>query len=100
MLYDDLVGRDAGWEGGSRGREYVYIHTHTHTHMHTHTYLHTYLWLPRWLSGKNLPAVQETQGMQAQLPGQEDPLEEGMVMHFSILAWIIPWTEELCRLRS
>ena len=27
------------------------------------------------------------------IPGQEDPLEEGMTMH-SILAWRIPWTEE------
>lgn len=26
--------------------------------------------------------------------GQEDTLEEGMVMHSSILTWIIPWTEE------
>ena len=24
----------------------------------------------------------------------EDPLEEGRAMHFSILAWRIPWTEE------
>ena len=27
-------------------------------------------------------------------PGQEDPLEEGMTTHSSILAWRIPWTEE------
>ena len=26
--------------------------------------------------------------------GQEDPLEEGVTVHFSILAWRIPWTEE------
>ena len=26
---------------------------------------------------------------------QEDPLEKGMDTHFSILAWRIPWTEEL-----
>ena len=26
--------------------------------------------------------------------GQEDPLEEGMMTHCSILAWRIPWTEE------
>ena len=25
---------------------------------------------------------------------QEDPLEEGMAIHYSILAWRIPWTEE------
>ena len=32
--------------------------------------------------------------------GQEDPLEEGMATHSSILAWRIPWTEKLGRLRS
>ena len=26
--------------------------------------------------------------------GPEDPLEEGMATHSSILAWRIPWTEE------
>ena len=32
--------------------------------------------------------------------GQEDPLEEGMVTHSSILAWRIPRTEEPGRLQS
>ena len=41
---------------------------------------------------KNLPAVQETP---VQFLGQEDPLEEEMATHSSILAWRIPWTEEL-----
>ena len=31
---------------------------------------------------------------QVQSLGQEDPLEEGMATHSSILAWRIPWTEE------
>ena len=31
---------------------------------------------------------------------QEDPLEEGMAMHSSVLAWRIPYTEELGRLQS
>ena len=30
----------------------------------------------------------------------EDPIEEGMASHSSILAWRIPWTEELGRLQS
>ena len=30
----------------------------------------------------------------------EDPLEEGMAAHSSILAWKIPWTEEPGRLQS
>ena len=32
--------------------------------------------------------------MEVQSLGQEDPLEEGMATHSSILAWRIPWTEE------
>ena len=43
---------------------------------------------------KNLPAMQKMQEMQVQLLSQEDPLEEGMATHSSILAWRIPWTEE------
>ena len=31
--------------------------------------------------------------------GQEDPLEKGMAIRFSILAWVIPWTEEPGRLQ-
>ena len=46
---------------------------------------------------KNLPARQETQ---VRPLGQEDPLEEGMATHSSILAWRIPWTEEPGRLQS
>ena len=33
--------------------------------------------------------------MQVQSLGQEDPLEKGMATDSSILAWEIPWTEEL-----
>ena len=40
---------------------------------------------------KNPPAVQE---LQVQSLGWEDPLEDGMATHSSILAWRIPWTEE------
>ena len=32
--------------------------------------------------------------MQVQLLGWEDPLEQEMATHFSILVWRIPWTEE------
>ena len=46
---------------------------------------------------KNLPATQETQ---VQSLAQEDPLEEGMATHSSILAWRIPWAEEPGRLQS
>ena len=43
----------------------------------------------RWV--KNKPAMQETQVGSL---GQEDPLEEKMATHSSIIAWEIPWTEE------
>ena len=39
--------------------------------------------------------MQETQAIQVRLVGQEEPLEEEMATHFSILAWEIPWTEYL-----
>ena len=41
--------------------------------------------------------MQETQ---VQSLGWEDPREEGMATHSSILAWRIPWTEEAGRLQS
>ena len=44
---------------------------------------------------KNLPAIWDTW---VQSLGWEDPLENGMATHSSILAWKIPWTEELARL--
>ena len=34
------------------------------------------------------------------IPGPEDPLEEGMATHSSVLAWRIPWTEEPGGLQS
>ena len=34
------------------------------------------------------------QVMRVQSLGQEDPLEEGMATHCSILAWGIPWAED------
>ena len=44
--------------------------------------------------------MQEIQETQIQSLGQEDPLEEGMATHSSILAWRIPWLEELQSLAS
>ena len=39
---------------------------------------------------KNPPVMQETQEMQVQSLGLENPLKEEMVTHSSILAWSIP----------
>ena len=66
--------------------------------------LHLLFWTHQWkahVSGhlgislvaqivKNLLAVQATQ---VQFLGWEDPLEKGMAIHFSILAWRILWTQ-------
>ena len=46
---------------------------------------------------KNLPTMQETW---VRSLAREDPLEEGMATHSSILSWKIPWTEEPGRLQS
>ena len=49
---------------------------------------------------KNLPAMQKTKQTQVWFLGWEDPLEEEMATHSSILAWEIPWTEESGRVQS
>ena len=46
---------------------------------------------------KNLPAMKETW---VRSLGWEDPLEKGVATHSGILAWRIPWTEELGELQS
>ena len=54
---------------------------------------------PWWLSGEESACIAGDADL---IPGKmwEDPLEEGMATHSSILAWKIPWTEEPGRLRS
>ena len=49
---------------------------------------------------RNLSATQETQKTWILSLGREDPLEEEMATHSSILAWRIPWTEEPGGLQS
>ena len=65
--------------------------------IHTDTHSHTYKGFPSGSVVKNLPAKQETR-----VPSlaQEDPLEEGMATHSSIVAWQILWTEKPGRLHS
>ena len=46
---------------------------------------------------KNLPAMQE---IHVRSLGWEDPLEKGTATHSSVLAWRIPWAEELGGLQS
>ena len=53
---------------------------------------HIHAQVAQWV--KNTPAMQEMPEKWVQSLGQEDPLEEGMATHSSILAWRISWTEE------
>ena len=64
----------------------LYINIYTHTYMSTH-----------WVSPV---AQQEPQETHVRSLGREDPLEEEMATNSSILAWRIPWAEELGRLQS
>ena len=51
--------------------------------------------LPRWLSGKESTCqCRRHRETWVRSLGQEDPLEQEMATHSSILAWKIPWTEE------
>ena len=49
---------------------------------------------------KNPPANAENWETQIRTLGQGDPLNEEMATHSSLIAWRIPWTEELCGLQS
>ena len=54
-----------------------------------------------WLSNKELACqCKRDTGNAGLTPGWEDPLEKEMPTHVSILAWIIPWTEEPGGLQS
>ena len=53
---------------------------------------------PRWHHGKE-PACQGW-GRKSQSLGRDDPLEEEIETHFSILAWKVSWTEEPGGLQS
>ena len=51
--------------------------------------------LPKWLSGKESASqCRRPKEMWVKSLDREDPLEEEMATHSSILAWRIPWTEE------
>ena len=58
--------------------------------------MYVYL-LPRWLRGKESPC---NAGDVVSSLGWEDPLEEEMATHSSILAWNVPWSEEPGGLQS
>ena len=106
--FSSTVQRSKAW-GGSKGAEhtgglcctcYLFI---WFFYLYIFTYLFIYLVYTLWRASlvaqmvKNPPAIQETW---IQSLGWEDPLEEGMATHSSILAWRIPWTEEPGGLQS
>ena len=55
------------------------------------------LWASQWLSGKESTC---SAGDVGSILGSGRSPEEGMATHASILAWRIPWTEELGELQS
>ena len=73
-------------------RIFVYVYTTCNGDVYNlHVHTHIYMGFPGGSVVKNLPAKQE---MQVRSLGQEEPLEEEMATHSSVLAWEIPWTEE------
>ena len=52
------------------------------------------------LVAKNLPAMHEIPEIQVPSLVQEDPLEEEMATHSSIIAWRIPWSKDPGGLQS
>ena len=57
-------------------------------------------WTSRWFMVKNLPASVGVQETWVWSLGQEEPLEEEMATHLSIVTGKIPRTEEPCGLQS
>ena len=52
----------------------------------------SFLWLGGPSGKESALRMQEIQEMRVQSLDREDPMEEGMTTHSSILAWIIPWS--------
>ena len=85
------------WSDGTKVIQfYMYLYMCVFQYIHAYTYIYTHIWsFPGITSGKE-PAFQcrrlKRHGFNPL--GQEDPLEEGLTIHSSILAWRILWTEE------
>ena len=56
--------------------------------------------LPDFLVAQRVKRLSTMRETQVRSLGREDPLEEEMAIHSSIIAWKIPWTEEPGRLQS
>ena len=56
---------------------------------------------PSGSAARNLSAMQQMwQEVQVESLGHEDPLDKEMETHSSVLAWRIPWTENLQQIAS
>ena len=87
----------AGEENGNQGLSSRLDHHHHHQKSHTNDPVKGF---PGGSAVKHPPAMQELQEMWVQSLDHEDPLEEGMGAHSSILAWRIPRTEESSGVQS
>ena len=79
------------WSDGTSYPRCWKLATISWRYMYTIVQKDTMRWLPKWLSVKNLPAIQE---MKFQCMVQENPLEKETATHSNILAWEILWTVE------
>ena len=80
---------------------YIYLSIYHLSLYHLSVYTLSDLWsFPGGAVVKNPPANAGDARDEVLSLGQEDPLEEGMTTHSSILAWETPWTEEPGRLQS
>ena len=72
----------------------MYIYTHTYSSAKE---IYIVLGFPGGSEGKESAC---NAGDLVRSLGQEDPVEKGMAIHFSILAWEMRWTEEPDRLQT
>ena len=84
----------------------VYVYTHTHTYIYNLFKFLTFYFVLEYRASqvvlvvKSLPSNAADIRKQIHSLGQEDPLEEEMATHSSILAWRIPGTEKPGGLQS
>ena len=64
-------------------------------YVYIYIYIYIFLFSPPISAVINNPAANEGDTVSIPGLGQEDPLELGVAARFGILAWKIPWTEEL-----
>ena len=80
--------------------KYILLYKYTTIVVSIYLLMDIWMGLHWWLSGKESPAMQETQDIWVRSLGREHPLEEEMATHTSILAGKIQWTEKPGGLQS